>query len=70
MQNGGKRYGQKEVLSIAPECCHPLPLKLRVLKATGGSTSEQSIIVVVDERDNEDNIMLRLLPLGELTMEK
>jgi len=45
MQNGGKRYGQKEVLSIAPECCHPSHLKLRFVKARSGSTPEQSIIV-------------------------
>ena len=32
------------ILSIAPECCHPSHLKLRFLKARGGSTPEQSII--------------------------
>jgi len=32
------------ILSIAPECCHSSHLKLRFLKARGGSTLEQSVM--------------------------
>ena len=38
------------LLLIALECCHPLPSKIGVLIARGGSTLEQWIICAVKNR--------------------